>query len=66
MTFLTSQTSSYTPDGSKLEKIHFQAALGNEKNVATFTDKLNIKLIPKIDILVGKTSYASFARLQRN
>jgi hypothetical protein len=48
------------------QKIHFQAEPGNEKNVATFTGKFNIKLIPKIDRLAGKTSYASFARLQRN
>jgi hypothetical protein len=48
------------------QKISFQAEPGNEKNVATFTGKFNIKLIPKIDRLAGKTSYASFARLQRN
>jgi hypothetical protein len=48
------------------QKISFQAEPGNEKNVATFTEKLNIKLIPKIDRLAGKTSVASFARLQRN
>lgn len=52
--------------GSKLEKIHFQAAPGKEENVAAFTDKLNMTLIPKIDVLAGKTSYASFARVQRN
>ncbi len=47
------------------QKIYFQAAPGKE-HVAAFTDKFNIKLIPKIDMLGGKTSVASFARLQIN
>jgi hypothetical protein len=42
-------------------KIHFQAEPGNEESVATYTEKLNIKFIPKYVPLRGKTSVASFA-----